>query len=74
MFGIGMWELAILGVFIGLPALAGIVVLIVALANKGNSSPPETTSAPVKHVRCPYCEHKMPAHFKECPACGKPIQ
>jgi hypothetical protein len=72
MFAFGTWEIVLLGILIGVPALAGIAVLVVSLVNKGRSPPAETTSAPAKHIRCPYCEHKLPAHFKVCTACGKP--
>lgn len=73
MFSLGPVELIIIGLCVGVPALVGIVILILSLVNKGKSSPPDATSGPVKQKRCPYCEHKMPANFKVCPACGKPI-
>lgn len=41
MFGIGIWEMAILGAICCVPVLAGAVVLIVLLLNKKSSSDPQ---------------------------------
>jgi hypothetical protein len=70
LFGIGFWELIILGLFCLLPMAAGVVVLVVLMQKK---NPASSASTGVVLTPCPDCGRKLSPQATTCPQCGRPL-
>jgi hypothetical protein len=70
MFGIGSWEMVILGLICILPMAAGVVVLVVLMLKK-NSASSASTGAVL--IPCPDCGRKLSPQATTCPQCGRPL-
>ena len=69
MFGIGTWEMIILGLFCFVVPLIVIgVVLVVVLTNRKGSTP-----QPTNLISCPDCGRQISPAAASCPHCGRPI-
>jgi hypothetical protein len=66
-FGIGVFELLIVAVMLGVPFVVAVIVLIVVL-NKRNQ-----LAASGNLVPCPDCHQAVSRRAQTCPHCGCPL-
>jgi hypothetical protein len=67
MFGIGFWEIVLIGGILAVPLVAGLVGLVVVLLGQ------RSLKASANATNCPGCGHFVSRRATVCPQCGRPL-
>jgi len=70
MFGIGIQQMIILAVILGMMIVpAGIVLTVIYFVMRSQK---QTSAQPNNLIRCPDCNWEVSRYAQTCPKCGRP--